>query len=71
LKKKRYNAENNRNSENNKTTEGHKAVPRSLDAWIIEELLNDAYVSSTEISKKHRHHFPQFKEEGNIWKILS
>jgi DNA-binding Lrp family transcriptional regulator len=54
LKKKRYNTDNNRNNGNNKTTEGHKAVPRSLDAWIIEELLNDAYVSSTEISKKHK-----------------
>jgi DNA-binding Lrp family transcriptional regulator len=36
------------------TTQGHKGVPTSLDVRIIEELLNDAYVSSTDISKKHK-----------------
>lgn len=33
---------------------GHKLVLGSLDAKIIEELLNDAFISSTDISKKHR-----------------
>ena len=51
LKRKQYNTDNSRNI---KTTQGHKGVPRSLDARIIEELLNDAYISSTEISKKHK-----------------
>jgi DNA-binding Lrp family transcriptional regulator len=51
LKRKQYNSDNNRN---NKATKGQKGVPRSLDARIIEELLNDAYISSTEISKKHK-----------------
>jgi DNA-binding Lrp family transcriptional regulator len=51
LKKNQYTPNNNRN---NKTTHRDKGVPRSLDARIIEELLNDAYVSSTEISKKHK-----------------
>ncbi|MDQ4101735.1 MAG: hypothetical protein M3115_06065, partial [Thermoproteota archaeon] len=34
--------------------QGHKMVLGSLDAKIIEELLNDAFISSTDISKKHR-----------------
>jgi DNA-binding Lrp family transcriptional regulator len=34
--------------------EGHKLRLKSLDARIIEELLGDAYISSTDISKKHR-----------------
>jgi DNA-binding Lrp family transcriptional regulator len=53
LKRKQYNTDNDRN---NKAIQGqgHKGVPRSLDAHIIEELLNDAYISSTEISKKHK-----------------
>ena len=51
LKRKQYNTDNNRN---NKTTQGHKGDPRWLDARIIEELLDDAYISSTEISKKHK-----------------
>jgi hypothetical protein len=33
---------------------GHKLVLGSLDAKIIGELLNDAFISSTDISKKHR-----------------
>ena len=51
MKKKHYNANNNRNKN---ATQGQKGVPKSLDARIIEELLNDAYISSTEISKKHK-----------------
>src|ERR671921_2472888 len=51
LKKKQYNTNNNRN---NKTAQGHKGVQTSLDVRIIEELLNDAYISSTDISKKHK-----------------
>jgi DNA-binding Lrp family transcriptional regulator len=51
LKKNQNNPNYNRND---KTTQRTKGVPRSLDARIIEELLNDAYVSSTEISKKHK-----------------
>jgi DNA-binding Lrp family transcriptional regulator len=51
LKKNQYNTGNNRN---NKPKQGHKGVQTSLDVRIIEELLNDAYVSSTDISKKHR-----------------
>jgi DNA-binding Lrp family transcriptional regulator len=51
LTKNQYNSNNNRN---NKTARRHQGVPRSLDARIIEELLNDAYISSTEISKKHK-----------------
>ena len=39
---------------NNKSTQGHKSVSGSLDAKIIEELLNDAFISSTRISKKHK-----------------
>src|ERR671921_1375570 len=51
LKKKQYNTNNNRN---NKTAQGHKGVQTSLDVRIIEELLNDAFISSTDISKKHK-----------------
>lgn len=51
LKKKQHNNGNNRN---NKNTPGHKLVLGSLDTKIIEELLNDAFISSTDISKKHK-----------------
>ena len=51
MKKKQYNTNNYRN---NKTLQGHKGIQTSLDVRIIEELLNDAYVSSTDISKKHK-----------------
>ena len=51
LKKKQPNNGNNRN---NKITQWHKLVLGSLDAKIIEELLNDAFISSTDISKKHK-----------------
>jgi DNA-binding Lrp family transcriptional regulator len=51
LKKKQH---NNGNKRNNKSTLGYKLVSRSLDAKIIEELLNDAFISSTDISKKHK-----------------
>ena len=51
LKKKQRNNGNNRN---NKITQWHKLVLGSLDAKIIEELLNDAFISSTDISKKHK-----------------
>lgn len=34
--------------------QGQKLVVGSLDAKIIEELLNDAFISSTDISKKHK-----------------
>src|SRR5688572_30827343 len=48
LKKKRQ------NNGNNKSMQGQKLVVGSLDAKIIEELLNDAFISSTDISKKHK-----------------
>ena len=32
----------------------HKPVLSHLDAKIVEELLNDAFISSTDISKKHK-----------------
>jgi DNA-binding Lrp family transcriptional regulator len=51
LKKRQANARNNRNY---KSTKGHKLVLGSLDAKIIEELLSDAFISSTDISKKHK-----------------
>jgi DNA-binding Lrp family transcriptional regulator len=51
LKKKQPNNGNNRN---NKIRQWHKLVLGSLDAKIIEELLNDAFISSTDISKKHK-----------------
>jgi DNA-binding Lrp family transcriptional regulator len=44
----------NNSNRNNKSTQGHKSVSGSLDAKIIEELLNDAFISSTRISKKHK-----------------
>ena len=34
--------------------QGHKPVLSHLDAKIVEELLNDAFISSTDISKKHK-----------------
>jgi DNA-binding Lrp family transcriptional regulator len=48
LKKKRQ------NNGNNKSMQGQKLVVGSLDAKIIEELLKDAFISSTDISKKHK-----------------
>jgi DNA-binding Lrp family transcriptional regulator len=51
LKKKQRDGGSNRN---NKSTQQHKLVLGSLDARIIEELLNDAFISSTDISKKHK-----------------
>jgi DNA-binding Lrp family transcriptional regulator len=51
LKKRQANARSNRN---NKSTQRHKLVLGSLDAKIIEELLSDAFISSTDISKKHK-----------------
>jgi DNA-binding Lrp family transcriptional regulator len=51
LKKKQHNNDHNRNS---KSTTGDKLVLRSLDGKIIEELLSDAFISSTHISKKHK-----------------
>lgn len=51
MKKKQH---NNSSDRNNKSTQGHKLVLGSLDAKIIEELLNDAFISSTDISKKHK-----------------
>ena len=53
LKTKQHNNGNNRNNKN-KNTPVHKLVSGSLDAKIIEELLNDAFISSTDISKKHK-----------------
>jgi DNA-binding Lrp family transcriptional regulator len=44
----------NGNNRNYKSTQGHKPVSGSLDAKIIEELLSDAFTSSTHISKKHK-----------------
>jgi DNA-binding Lrp family transcriptional regulator len=51
LKKRQNNSGNNGNS---KSSQGHKLVSGSLDAKIIEELLNDAFISSTDISKRHK-----------------
>jgi DNA-binding Lrp family transcriptional regulator len=51
LKKKQRNDGNNRN---NKSTQRHKLVLGSLDTKIVEELLSDAFISSTDISKKHK-----------------
>lgn len=51
LKKKQRDSGNNRN---NKSTQQHKLVLGSLDAKITQELLNDAFISSTDISKKHK-----------------
>src|ERR671912_969681 len=44
----------NNSNRNNKSTQGQKLVSGSLDTKIIEELLNDAFISSTDISKKHK-----------------
>lgn len=51
MKKKQRDSGNNRN---NKSTQRHKLVLGSLDAKITQELLNDAFISSTDISKKHK-----------------
>ena len=50
LKRKQPNTNNSQNRNRNR----HKLVFGSLDAKIIEDLLNDAFVSSTDISKKHK-----------------
>ncbi len=50
LKKKQQNTSNSRVSNG----QGHKSVLGSLDVKIIEDLLNDAFISSTDISKRHR-----------------
>lgn len=52
LKKKHHH--NNADNRNNKSTQGSKLALGSLDAKIIEELVNDAFISSTDISKKHK-----------------
>ena len=44
----------NGNNRSNKSAQQQKLVLRSLDTRIIEELLNDAFISSTDISKKHK-----------------
>jgi DNA-binding Lrp family transcriptional regulator len=51
LKRKQRNNGNNRNNIN---TQRPKLVLGSLDAKIVEELLSDAFISSTAISKKHK-----------------
>ena len=51
LKKKHRDNGNNRSK---KSAQQQKLVLRSLDTRIIEELLNDAFISSTDISKKHK-----------------
>jgi DNA-binding Lrp family transcriptional regulator len=51
LNKKLHEKSNNRENE---ATQGHKPVLSHLDAKIVEELLNDAFISSTDISKKHK-----------------
>jgi DNA-binding Lrp family transcriptional regulator len=51
LKKKQQHSVSKRNEISKK---GHKLVLGSLDEKIIEELLNDAFISSTDISKKHK-----------------
>ena len=51
MKKKPNNYDNSRNKANG---QGQKLVSGSLDAKIIEDLLNDAFVSSTDISRKHK-----------------
>lgn len=50
LKRKQPNTNDSRNANRH----GHKMVLGSLDGKIIEDLLNDAFVSSTAISKKHK-----------------
>ena len=44
----------NTNNSQNRDKKQHKLVFGSLDAKIIEDLLNDAFVSSTDISRKHK-----------------
>jgi DNA-binding Lrp family transcriptional regulator len=51
LKKKQRDSGNNRN---NKSMPQHRLVLGSLDARITQELLNDAFISSTDISKRHK-----------------
>jgi DNA-binding Lrp family transcriptional regulator len=51
LNKKLHEKSNNRENE---AMQGHKPVLSHLDAKIVEELLNDAFISSTDISKKHK-----------------
>ncbi len=50
VKRKQPDTTNSQNRDRNQ----HKLVFGSLDAKIIEDLLNDAFVSSTDISKKHK-----------------
>jgi len=49
---KRRQQHNNGNNGYSKITQGDKLVAGSLDAKIIEELLHDAFISSTDISKR-------------------
>ena len=49
MKKRQHNNGNNGYS---KITQGDRLVSGSLDAKIIEELLHDAFISSTDISKR-------------------
>jgi DNA-binding Lrp family transcriptional regulator len=49
LRKKQYNNDNRISRK-----EGHELHLKWLDSRIIEELLSDAYTSSTDISKKHK-----------------
>jgi DNA-binding Lrp family transcriptional regulator len=51
LNKKLHEKSNNRENE---AMPSHKPVLSHLDAKIVEELLNDAFISSTDISKKHK-----------------
>jgi DNA-binding Lrp family transcriptional regulator len=51
LKKKQNEKSNNKKNE---TMQSHNPVLSHLDAKIAEELLNDAFISSTNISKKHK-----------------
>jgi DNA-binding Lrp family transcriptional regulator len=50
LKRKSLKTDNNHNP----SRKSRKLVLGSLDAKIIEDLLNDAFISSTDISKKHQ-----------------
>lgn len=51
MNKKLHEKSNNRENE---AMQGHKPFLSHLDAKIVEELLNDAFISSTDISKKHK-----------------
>jgi DNA-binding Lrp family transcriptional regulator len=51
LKKKQHEKSNKRKNE---ITQSYKPILSHLDAKIAEELLNDAFISSTDISKKHK-----------------